>query len=113
MERLVEHAWPGNVRELRNVMGYVAATVSGGGVEVRHLPAQLVAPPVPAPVDPGAAPADELRPIAEEIRELERRRMEEALVATNGVMARAAERIGMPVRTFFHKHKQYGMGTAR
>jgi two-component system response regulator AtoC len=112
MQRLIEHAWPGNVRELRNVMAFVAATSTGGVVEPRDLPPQLVASAA-APAAPGAAPAGVCRPIAEELRELERRRMAEALVATNGVMARAAERIGMPVRTFFHKHKQYGMGTAR
>ena len=35
--------------------------------------------------------------------------MEEALEATGGVQTRAAELIGMPVRTFVFKVKQYGL----
>ncbi|WP_437874493.1 sigma 54-interacting transcriptional regulator [Sorangium sp. So ce513] len=64
-----------------------------------------------APGAHGAAPGAPRRftPIAEEVRQLERRRMEEALEATGGVQTRAAELIGMPVRTFVLKVKQYGL----
>ena len=47
------------------------------------------------------------RPIADEVRELERTRMVEALRATGGVQNRAAERIGMPGRTFATKLRRY------
>ena len=47
------------------------------------------------------------RPIAEELKELERRRMAEALAATGGVKTRAAQLIDMPIRTFTLKLKQY------
>jgi DNA-binding NtrC family response regulator len=61
-----------------------------------------------APPDlPRTAP---LRNLADEIRELEQRRMTEALAAADGVKSRAAELIGMPVRTFSFKLKQYGIG---
>jgi two-component system response regulator AtoC len=48
-------------------------------------------------------------PIADEIRELERSRMQEALEQTGWVQTRAAELIGMPLRTFQQKAKQYGL----
>jgi two-component system response regulator AtoC len=46
-------------------------------------------------------------PIADELRELERRRMAEALAAAGGVKTRAAQLIDMPIRTFTLKLKQY------
>lgn len=58
---------------------------------------------------PAPVAARGFTPIAEEIRQLERKRMEEALEATGGVQTRAAELISMPVRTFVLKVKQYGL----
>jgi two-component system response regulator AtoC len=123
LHRLAAHAWPGNVRELRNAMDYAAATLRGDVVEVADLPARVAgrssdAPPGPSPEEAGAtaprqasapAPPRRFMPIAEEIRQLERRRMEEALEMTGGVQTRAAELIGMPTRTFVLKLKQYGL----
>ena len=57
---------------------------------------------------PGASPRA-FRPIDDEIRELERRRMIEALAATGGVQNRAAELIHMPLRTFVTKLKRYAI----
>ena len=47
----------------------------------------------------------------EEIEELERTRIEEALAAANGIRVRAAELLGMPLRTLSTKIKQYGLGS--
>ena len=47
--------------------------------------------------------------MAEELDELEKRRMAEALAATGGVQIRAAELIGMPRRTFLMKMRKYGL----
>ena len=52
------------------------------------------------------------RPIEEEVRELERMRMIEALAACDGVQNQAAELIEMPLRTFVTKLKRYGITTA-
>jgi DNA-binding NtrC family response regulator len=49
------------------------------------------------------------RRIADELQELEARRMREALDSTAGNQRRAAELIGMPLRTFVTKLKQYGL----
>jgi DNA-binding NtrC family response regulator len=126
--------WPGNVRELKNVMEYVAATCPSPIVELSHLPDPLY-PALAAPSRPGSgqagdsteAPASTLssspsslaaaqpseparrtfRPLAEEVHELERRRILEALEATGGVQTRAAQLIGMPLRTFAFKLKRY------
>jgi two-component system response regulator AtoC len=122
---LARYDWPGNLRELRNLMDYAAAAVADDVLEPHHLPEKVrggspgafaepsargggVAPsPVPAPVGGGS-----FRPLAEEIRALERQRMEEALQAAEGVQTRAAALIGMPIRTFSFKMRQLGL-TAR
>jgi DNA-binding NtrC family response regulator len=114
---LARHRWPGNVRELKNEMEYVAATATDYLVEPWHLSERFAA------IAPGAAVAVAarnpphqaegqvaFRPINDELRDLERRRMREALVAAGGVQKRAAELIGMPLRTFTMKYKQYGIG---
>jgi DNA-binding NtrC family response regulator len=115
--KLEAHAWPGNVRELRHAMAYAAALIDGDRVEPWHLPEGLGEPVKPrvAAVTDRQAPAatfrsaDSFRPVAEEIRALEKRRMIEALQATGGVQRRAARLIGMPVRTFTCKLTQYNL----
>jgi DNA-binding NtrC family response regulator len=136
---LFHHDWPGNVRELRHVIEYAAAAAQdhAGEIELWHLPPALAAaarktrdtsrlgaepstppgPPTrwPPQVDdpPGGAPVPPpdgaFRPIADEVRELERARMIAALQATGGVQNRAAALIEMPLRTFVTKVKRYAI----
>jgi DNA-binding NtrC family response regulator/pSer/pThr/pTyr-binding forkhead associated (FHA) protein len=112
---LAGYAWPGNVRELRNVMHYLAATVLADVVEPWHLPDKMVSSATPLLVEatpapaPARAPRAGFRPLSDELRDLERTRMAEALEASGGVKTRAAELIGMPLRTFAAKMKQYGI----
>ncbi|WP_240360238.1 sigma 54-interacting transcriptional regulator [Pyxidicoccus caerfyrddinensis] len=119
MEVLRAHPWPGNVRELKNVMEYAATTATGPLLEASHLPDSLQRPPgdeptPPSPAGPaqGEAPGS-FRSIAEEVRELEYRRMREALEATGGVQTRAAQLIGMPLRTFKFKARRYQLPRPR
>jgi two-component system, NtrC family, response regulator AtoC len=116
MQKLAAWSWPGNVRELRNVIEYVAATVQEDNIEPWHLPDKVAGVDADAAVeDAAAAPAaatpsgKSFRPVTEELRELERARMLQALDAAGGVQRRAAELIGMPLRTFVMKVKQYGI----
>jgi DNA-binding NtrC family response regulator len=114
MQVLITYHWPGNVRELRNAMEWVMAAAPDDTVLPQDLPEKLGGaagePAVPVPADPPELAADAkaaFRPINEEIRELERRRMAEALAASGGVKTRAAQLIDMPIRTFTLKLKQY------
>jgi two-component system response regulator AtoC len=82
----------------------------GGSNEVLEHGAEVAAVlDAPSPAASPVRPAGSFRPIAEELQALERRRMTEALRATGGVQRRAAELIGMPVRTFTFKLTQYGL----
>jgi two-component system, NtrC family, response regulator AtoC len=115
LRALAAHVWPGNVRELKNVVDFLAATGEGNTIEAADLRARLATagPPVPS-----AAPAARATqsytaaagtPIGDQIKELERSRMIEALEQTGWVQTRAAELIGMPLRTFQQKVKLYGL----
>ena len=85
-----------------------------------HLPQALAAPRAARDAGPrsGAVPGaaagavplgGPFRPIADEVRELERDRMIAALRATSGVQNRAAALIEMPLRTFVTKVKRYAI----
>ncbi|MEO8699055.1 MAG: sigma 54-interacting transcriptional regulator [Kofleriaceae bacterium] len=112
---LLGHGWPGNVRELKSAMEYAAAVAPDEHVEVSDLPAPLSGTPaapvnITGPHEVLALPTDgpsTFRPIADELRDLERRRMAEALATANGVKTKAAQLIEMPIRTFTLKLKQY------
>jgi two-component system response regulator AtoC len=113
---LLSHRWPGNIRELRNVCDYLAATIADGVVTSAELAPlishEAAARDAASRALPATAPtrtAPTFRSLEAEIRELEQRRMTEALAASEGVQVRAAELLGMPIRTFSYKLKQYGI----
>jgi len=110
MRKLEAHAWPGNVRELRNAMEYVAATADDGVVEERDLPVTIAdAAPATLACEEEDSPPEGMS-LYDEIRALERRRIAQALRACGGVRARAAERLGMPLRTLTTKLREHGLG---
>ncbi|HMU39041.1 MAG TPA: sigma 54-interacting transcriptional regulator [Pseudomonadota bacterium] len=120
MHKLLGHRWPGNVRELRNLMDFLAATVDGETLLPWHVEEQLEHTLLSETQSEGPQPASpkptidrplHFRPIDDEIRELERKRMSEALAASGGVQVRAAELISMPVRTFTTKMKLYKLSS--
>ncbi|MSP63773.1 MAG: FHA domain-containing protein [Myxococcales bacterium] len=118
LHKLARYGWPGNVRELKNVMEVAAATVEEDTLDPWHLPERITGsrapdPPVAAPAQAKTAPEAEIArtfiPLTDEIRDLERRRMSEALTATRGNRTHAAELIKVPLRTFLLRIKQYGL----
>jgi len=115
MARMQLYSWPGNVREMKNLVEYLASVVHGAAIEVDHLPENVrcsrpwhVAEPKRAESADGRN-ARRFPRLADEIRELERTRIEEALESADGVRVRAAELIGMPLRTLLTKMKAYAL----
>jgi DNA-binding NtrC family response regulator/pSer/pThr/pTyr-binding forkhead associated (FHA) protein len=110
LRHLAAHPWPGNVRELKNCMAFLAATCPGDSIDAgqvqAHLQARMGQPPAGREPTP-AGPLPSFRPIKQEVRELERRRMVEALRAAHGNQTLAAALIEMPLRTFVAKLKQF------
>jgi DNA-binding NtrC family response regulator len=112
---ILRHSWPGNVRELKHAMQYIAVVRDSGVVSVDDLPDSVLAganelpSKIAPPVGASQFPPDFSRTLEQEIDELKRMRMFQALQATNGVVARAAKLLSIPRRTFFAWMKKYGL----
>jgi DNA-binding NtrC family response regulator len=95
--RLEAYRWPGNIRELRNVIERAVILCDGDFIESRHLP-PLEARPGPA------APADglALQP-GTTVQEAEERLILLTLEHTGGNKTRAAEVLGISLKTLHNK----------
>jgi DNA-binding NtrC family response regulator len=112
VQRMLAYRWPGNVRELKHVAEFVMATVDADDdqIELSDLPEPLASAHVQAESAARASiPGAPMRRLADELEEIERQRIAEALTKTQGVKTRAAALLGMPLRTFNMKVKQYGL----
>jgi len=104
---LRRHSWPGNVRELANLMRRAVA-LCRGEIDVESLePFELAATPQPA-----SAQADQLRP-GVSLETMEKRLLEMTLAATEGNRSRAAEMLGVSLRTVRNKIRDYGLPPRR
>ena len=103
---LCEQAWPGNVRELRNVLEH-AVIVSEGEVVLReHLPSGF-GKPAPA----GRSALAGLRfPAGATADEVERELILQTLESTGNNKTRAAEILGVSLKTLHNKLKEYEAG---
>ncbi|WP_433934514.1 sigma 54-interacting transcriptional regulator [Sorangium cellulosum] len=114
LRTLLAYPFEGNVRELKNAMDYASATTATDSIEPQDLPGRMTGrasapPPNSGSAAPPAVALPQFRPLGEEIKDLERQRIQEALDAASGVQTRAAALLGMPIRTFTSKLKQYGI----
>ena len=117
LEVLCAYPWPGNIRELKTVMSFLAAVLATDVVTAADVRARLTTRPAgesPAAIDEltFVDPPDRsraFRPLADELRELELTRIQEALSAAQGSRTRAAELLSMPLRTLHERIRQYGL----
>ena len=131
MEALMGHSWPGNVRELRNVLERAVILAGEGAIELRHLPGFLQgkapagAAPPEAAATPGVAvaaasaaaqaPPPEDREtvrfqIGTTVEEAEKQLILRTLEHTRNNKTRAAEILGISLKTLHNKLKEYGAG---
>src|SRR5918911_1709655 len=96
--RLIEHyAWPGNVRELRNVIERATILAPGPFTDPKHLPATLADEPAPQ-----HQPQVALAP-GTTVEEAERRLILMTLEHTRDNKTRAAEILGISLKTLHNK----------
>jgi len=120
LSALERHNWPGNVRELRNVLERAVILAGEDTVEVKHLPAFLQSgrPTAVAGAAPQSAPTD-AAPAAEEeggvkfeigttVEEAEKVLILRTLEHTKNNKTRAAEILGISLKTLHNKLKEYG-----
>jgi transcriptional regulator of acetoin/glycerol metabolism len=93
------------VRELRNVIARAALLAGDGPITLAELPEEVSARAVAVAHPSGTRFRDE-------IGDLERGRIEEALARTGGNQTLADTLLGMPRRTLVARLKQYGLGRA-
>jgi two-component system NtrC family response regulator len=97
---LRSHVWPGNVRELANVVEHATILCDSGPIRREHLPQrfdsrQLV----------GNA---RQRPGVMTLRELEMEAIHDALERTGGNKPKAADQLGISLKTLYNKLNQTG-----
>jgi len=97
--QLQAHTWPGNVRELENFIRRLLALTSGTMLQ-----------PLPLETD-GEAPREASATVksGETLLALERRLLETTLAATGGNRTRAAELMGVSLRTVRNKIREFGL----
>jgi DNA-binding NtrC family response regulator len=102
LEILRRHPWPGNVRELRNVIERAVIACAADVIAPAHLPAGLS-----NFADQG--PADLIRlPVGTSLADVEREVILKTLAAVDRNKTRAAEMLGISVKTLYNKLNQYG-----
>ena len=128
---LVAHDWPGNVRELKNAIERALVVAQDGHIELADLPERVRgsspatsngAPaftsgtaPATGATAPPASPAPPLTPphgevdLRAEMMAHERRLLVEMLAACDWNKTKAAQRLGLPVRTLTYKMTALGI----
>jgi DNA-binding NtrC family response regulator len=102
LQVLASHNWPGNVRELRNAIERAVIICSGESIERHHL--------APYPVDQRSRTRNEdtvTFPVGTPVEEVERQMILRTLQKTNNNKTRAAELLGISLKTLHNKLKLY------
>jgi DNA-binding NtrC family response regulator len=104
---LRRYSWPGNVRELRNVLERALIVCPGELIGVAHLPSPPAA--AAAPAEPSAdQAADAVRlQVGTTVDEAERRLILRTLAHTGNNKTRAAEILGISLKTLHNKLNRY------
>jgi transcriptional regulator with PAS, ATPase and Fis domain len=100
MKGLETYPWPGNIRELRNVIERAVILSPGEFIEAAHVPADLSGPPPPSIQSAGLT-------AGMTVEEAERKLIELTLAHTHDNKTRAAEILGVTVKTLHNKLKRF------
>ena len=108
LDAFKRHNWPGNVRELRNVLERAVIVAGEGAIASQHLPhdfgVAIGSRPAPQLNDP-----DSVRlPVGTTVGEAEKALIQLTLQHTKNNKTRAAEILGISLKTLFNKLKEYG-----
>jgi DNA-binding NtrC family response regulator len=108
MDAFRKYSWPGNVRELRNVLERAVILAGEGAIQMAHLPYDFgasVGTRVPAQI---FEPESVRLPVGTTVAEAERALIQVTLQHTKNNKTRAAEILGISLKTLFNKLKEYG-----
>jgi DNA-binding NtrC family response regulator len=106
MELFRSYPWPGNIRELRNVLERASIASDRGSITRAHLPSDFGHAPALGGSELGA-----LRfPVGTTVDAAERELILQTLSATSQNKTRAAELLGISLKTLHNKLKEYEAG---
>lgn len=119
-DMLLAYEYPGNVRELRNIMEYAVAVCKGGNIEPKDLP-QYISSPSSAKhqrMEPHVESNHRNKPVPETSHmaqydswdAIEKRRILDAMIATGGNRAKAANALGWSRSKLWRKIRTHGIG---
>ena len=103
LQLLIAYSWPGNVRELQNTVERAAVMCEEETIEARHLPEEIKKGLITRDTDL----LKESMSIDEQLREIEKGMIIEALHKTGGVQVKAAELLGINQRSLWHRIGKY------
>jgi len=106
MDMLRSYPWPGNVRELRNVLERATIASDRDTISRQHLPSDFGRGPVAAT---GALEGIRF-PVGTTVDAAERELIMQTLAATSQNKTRAAELLGISLKTLHNKLKEYEAG---
>jgi DNA-binding NtrC family response regulator len=115
---LVADRWPDNVHELRSVIERALTFTAGDAVPPGEFPAHLLqrqplGPPLPPAGTPSAAPFEPALDLRAQLKQHEQELIRLALERTNGHQRKAAELLGLPLRTLERKLQKLSKRPAR
>ena len=112
LQRLMQYDWPGNVRELRNTIERAVILCGGHPVGIQHLPPGFGSRGVEA--SPESAFANTVKvEVGTTVDEAERLLIVKTLASTNNNKTRAAEILGISLKTLHNKLKEYSQSRLR
>jgi DNA-binding NtrC family response regulator len=103
------YSWPGNVRELRNTLERAVIVCDGAVIETKHLPPGFGQPTVrTSSEDPDAVHLG----VGTTVEEAEKLLILKTLEATSNNKTKAADILGISLKTLHNKLKEYGSAQA-
>ena len=108
LDLLRRHSWPGNVRELRNVLERAIILAGEGQITTRHLPRSLGGTPTAREALQSEDTTSVRLPVGITVGEAEKALIQLTLQHTKNNKTRAAEILGISLKTLFNKLKEYG-----
>jgi transcriptional regulator with PAS, ATPase and Fis domain len=108
MDAFKKYSWPGNVRELRNVLERAVIMAGEGAIQMAHLPYDFGVSVGSRPPAQVFEPESVRLAVGTTVSEAEKALIQLTLQHTKNNKTRAAEILGISLKTLFNKLKEYG-----
>jgi len=103
-QKLLDYSWPGNVRELQNAMEYAVVLARQNNIGVKELPAEVQLPVVLQQAERNSNGGG-----VQNLDDMERNAIIQALAQCHGNKKKAAQVLGIQRPTLYNKMKRYAI----